>query len=145
MIQIDFGGSVPPQLTNAYMGSSLSYVTKLQEKFQEQRSLDMYDAKDGLALGELLNIKIKAERNLGKGETAGGVRVEKLFKAHAGLKEAGEKWEWFQIMITKVVENALSLGEDVEKKLNQLEAIDGKKIGQVRERVALREPFPEYN
>jgi hypothetical protein len=132
LIQIDFGGRVPAQVTNAYLRSSLAYVTMMQLHFQKRRGLWDWTTEDGRLVGDALCIRTDAEKHRDKGETAAAARVREMFGSYPGLKEAGERFVFLPQLVTAAAENSLSLGSDVRKKLDQLEEADGRKIGQVR-------------
>ena len=130
LIQIDFGGRVPAQVTNSYMSSSLAYVTKMQQHFQKRRGLEVFTAQDGRLVGDALCTRTEAEEHRDKGETAAAARVREMFGSYAGLKEAGGRFVFLPQLVTAAAENSLSLGADVKKRLDQLEEADGRKIGQ---------------
>jgi hypothetical protein len=148
VIQIDFGGSVPAQVTNSYMSSNLGYVTRLQLRFQKRRGLQDWGAEDGGLVGDALCTRTEAEKLRDKGETAAAARVREMFESYAGLKEAGGRFVFLPQLVTAAAENTLSLGADVKKRLDQLGEADGRKIGQVRaasersERRAASEAIP---
>ena len=129
VVQIDFGGVVPAKISNQSMGTALLYVTRMQEHFQATRPLHVWDKEDGKAVGVVVCIKTEAEQRHEKKQTAVEVRVTKLFKKFRGLKEAGERYAWFQPMLTAAAQNILQLGGDVEKGLGALSVEDGEKIG----------------
>jgi hypothetical protein len=132
LIQIDFGGSVPAQLTNSYMSSSLAHVTKLQQHFEKRLGLRNWSAEDGRLVGDAMCTPTDAEKHRDKGETAAAARVRDMFGSYAGLKDAGERFVFLPQLVTAAAENSLSLGADNKKRLDQLEEADGRKIGQVR-------------
>jgi hypothetical protein len=51
VIHPDAGGRVPQSILNSYIGSTLVYVTEIQEYFAERRGMSDYDKADGRALG----------------------------------------------------------------------------------------------
>ena len=130
LIQLDFGGRVPAQVTNSYMSSSLAYVTKMQQHFQKRRGLEVFTAQDGRLVGDALCTRTGAEEHRDKGETAAAARVREMFGSYAGLREAGGRFVFLPQLVTAAAENSLSLGADVKKRLDQLEEADGRKIGQ---------------
>ncbi|GMI24960.1 hypothetical protein TeGR_g7976 [Tetraparma gracilis] len=101
----DAGGSVPTFIFNRYMTRFVSYPTEIQEYFQNLRPLSRWDAKDGRAVGEALLIKVDAESkkvrptHMAREEA----RMRALFAQYRGLKEAGERYEWLEKMLARVV------------------------------------------
>jgi len=106
VIHPDAGGLVPSFIFNRFLGSNLRRVTEIQEYFQAQRGLEDWNADDARAVGEAMCIKTKAEKGPEKGESKVGARMRELFK-QKGLREIGRKHEFFQCMMTRVVENKL--------------------------------------
>ena len=129
VIQIDFGGRVPALVTNLYMKSSLAYVTAVPVHFQALRRLVEFDEEDGKAVGEVLVTKTDAEQHHGKGETRMEARVGVIMENHKGLKELGEKHEWFSALLAKVVANKLRPAGDSKAKLCNMSAKEAKVIG----------------
>jgi hypothetical protein len=129
VIQIDFGGQVPSFVTNLYMKSSLAYVTAVQVHFQALRRLVEFDEEDGKAVGEVLVTKTDAEQHHGKGETRMEARVGVIMENHKGLKELREKYEWFEVLLTKVVANKLRPAGDSRAKLCNMSEKEAKVIG----------------
>jgi hypothetical protein len=72
-------------LTNFYIKSNLARVTELQDSFQRLRPLDMYDEKDGAAVGEAFTIKTKDEKHIMKGERKNQIRVANVAKSHVAI------------------------------------------------------------
>jgi hypothetical protein len=131
-LQLDFGGSLPVSAMNLLVAKNLNRATEVQQTFQSLRGMERWDAEDGHAIGEIMVIRTKAEKHRdihNKGETAIGARVRELFKKYKGLREIGEKHEFFQAMMTRVVENKLRPGGDVGAKLLNLSVLQGVKIG----------------
>ena len=52
-----------------------------------------------------------------------------MFKHYQGLKEAGERWEWLQEMLVKVLENSLRPSAKSGTRLGALLSGDGRIIG----------------
>ncbi|GMI25387.1 hypothetical protein TeGR_g1751, partial [Tetraparma gracilis] len=127
--QPDLGGALPLWLVRTWMGSSLAWVTEIQHYFGGSRGLEEYDAKDGEAVGEVLVTKTDAEQHHGKGETRVEARVRELTKKQKGLKELGQKHEWFEVLLTKIVENKLRPAGDSRAKLCNMSAKEAKVIG----------------
>jgi hypothetical protein len=109
IFQTDAGGSVPTFVANYYASRFLSYPSKIQEKFEKQRHLSDWDEKDGRAVGEALLIKVDAESkkvrptHMAREEA----RMRALFAQYRGLKEAGERYEWLEKMLARVVMNRI--------------------------------------
>ena len=64
VLQLDLGGSLilPKFLMEYFLVSNLKRVTDSQQYFQQLRELKDYDAKDGIAIGEVLMLKSTAEK-----------------------------------------------------------------------------------
>ena len=130
VIRPDFGGSYGfVYLMNSYLNRNLERVTQIQEYFQALRGVEELDADDGRAVGEAMCIKSKAEKNPEKGESKQRARVLALFKQYKGLEEIAEKYEFFQPMMTGVVENKLWMSGDVKSKLCSVSSKEGETIG----------------
>ena len=130
VIHPDFGGPGGfAYFMNLYTASNLSYVTAIQEYFQELRGLEEWDANDARAVGEVLCIKTRAEKHNEKGESKVRARVRELFKKQKALKQIGRKYSFFQSMITRVIENKLRTAGDVKSKLCSVSAKEGREIG----------------
>jgi hypothetical protein len=105
----DFGGRVPAFIMNSMMARFVSYPTEIQTYFETLRPLCSWDEKDGRAVGEALLIKVDAESkrvrpmHLSRQEA----RMRALFPQYRGLKEAGERYEWFEGMLARVLKNKL--------------------------------------
>jgi hypothetical protein len=117
VIQPDFGGNFPGWATKFYVRYNLARVTAIQEHFQGLRGLRELGAEDGVALGSVLTTKSKAEKHHGKGETRVEARVKELMVKQKGLKELGQKHEWFGVLLTKIVANKLRPAGDSKAKL----------------------------
>jgi len=129
VIHPDSGGSIPSFVVNRWMSKSLRKVTEIQEFFQALRGLEEWGADVGRSVGEVMCIKIKAEENHKKRESKVGARVRELFKNIVGLREIAAKYEFFQPMITRVVENRLGGTGAVESKLCNVSVKEGRSIG----------------
>ena len=129
VIHPDAGGSIPSFVANRWMSKSVAKVTEIQEFFQAQRGLEEWDADDARAIGEAMCIKTKAETHLEKGENKQSARMRELFKKYLSLSEMGRMYEFFESMITRVVENKLWTAGDVKSKLCSVSAKEGRKIG----------------
>jgi len=91
VIHPDAGGLVPSFIMTRYLGSSLSYVTEIQEYFLALRGLDEWDADDARAVGEVVCIATMEEQHPEMGENKESVRMRALFKQFKGLEEIAEK------------------------------------------------------
>jgi hypothetical protein len=128
-LQPDAGGSLPLWLIHRKMGATLAWVTTIQTYFVAMRALQDLDAKDGEAVGEVLATKTDAEKHHREGETKGQARVRVLMEKHRGLRELGQKHEWFKALLTKIVENKLRPGGDSKAKLCNMSEKEAKVIG----------------
>jgi len=127
---MDAGGRVPSFVVNAQVGSNLRRITVIQEYFQALRGLEEWDAEDGRSVGEVMCVKTKAERSGRiKGETKVGARVRGMFERYVGLKEAGERWEFLEPLLVRVMQNKLRMGGEVKTKLCSVSAKEGPVVG----------------
>ncbi|GMI38047.1 hypothetical protein TeGR_g2496 [Tetraparma gracilis] len=129
VIQPEISGSVPLWLALSGMGSSLAYVTEIQDYFQALRGLEIWRYEDGEAIGEVLVTKTDAEKQHGKGETRAEARVRAMMEKQKGLKELGQKHEWFEALLAKVVANKLRPAGDSKAKLCNMSAKEANVIG----------------
>jgi hypothetical protein len=129
VIHPDAGGNVPSYVMNLQLAKNLSRVTETREFFQSLRGLHQWDSDDSKAVGEVMVIKTKEEEHRGKGETKVSARMRELFKKYKGLKEIGEKYEFFQDMMTLIVENKLRSAGDVSTRLCNVSKKEGRAIG----------------
>jgi hypothetical protein len=129
IVRPDMGGNVPLWLARSLMGSSLAWVTEIREYFGGLRGLEEYDAKDGEAIGEVLVTKTGAEKHHEKGETRAGARVRAIMEKQKGLRELGEKHEWFKVLLAKVVANKLRPAGDSKAKLCNMSVKEANVIG----------------
>jgi hypothetical protein len=129
LTRVNFGGSVPAWLTNASIAGTLSAVTKLREHHHALRGIEEWDEEDGKATGEILVAKTKEEKHHGKRETRVESRVRELMRKQKGLKELGEKHEWFEVLLKKVVANKLRPAGDSKAKLCNMSAKQANVIG----------------
>ena len=69
IFQLDFGGGlkVPKLLMEYFLLSNLKRVSDSQQYFQQLRELKDYDAKDGIAFGEVFMSKSMAEKEYKRG------------------------------------------------------------------------------
>jgi hypothetical protein len=125
----DSGGALPAWLTSRLMTSNMAYVSEIQETFQSFRGLELWDEKDGAAVGEVMVMRIQEERHREKGETKVGARMRLLFKKYKGLKEIQKKYGFFPGMMTRVVQNKLRSARDVDTKLCNVTSKKGFVIG----------------
>ncbi|GMI29328.1 hypothetical protein TeGR_g216, partial [Tetraparma gracilis] len=127
----DAGGSVPAFIANSLMTRFVSYPTEIQEYFQKVRPLSNWDAKDGRAVGEVLLTKLDAESKKVRPTHLSWeeARMRFLFAHYEGLREAGERWEWLETMLARVVKNKLRPPASVSTRLVDLARADAKAIG----------------
>jgi hypothetical protein len=133
VVRPDAGGSVPAFVANSMMARFVSYPTDIQVYFQNLRRLSVFDEKDGRAVGEALLIKAKEEDT---GVRAADVsweaaRMRVRFTQIRGLREAGERYEWLEGMLARVVKNKLmgGGGGSAAAKVADLTAADGPILG----------------
>jgi hypothetical protein len=129
VIHPDAGGHVPAVIFNRYLSANLAYITEIRNYFQNQRGLQLWDAGDGIAVGEIMVVKSVAEERRKNGETKVGTRMRELFKKDKGLKEIGMKYEFFECMMTRVVQNKLRSAGGVDAKLCNVSVRGGETIG----------------
>jgi hypothetical protein len=129
VIQPEFGGNFPAWATKYYVGYNLARLTVMQVHFQGLIGLREWSAEDGVAVGSILTTKSKAEKHRGEGETRAEARVRDLMVMQKGLKELGEKHEWFEVLLVKVVENKLRPAGDSKTKLCNMSEKQVKVIG----------------
>jgi hypothetical protein len=84
------------------------------------RGLEEWDAKDGEVVGGVLVMK---------GETKVEARLRELMVKQKGLKELGRKYEWFEVLLLKIVENKLRPAGDSKAKLCNMSAKQANIIG----------------
>jgi hypothetical protein len=108
---------------------NLALTSKIREHFIALRGIGEWDADDGEAVGELLVMKSDAEKHLGKGETRAEARLREKTENHKGLKELGERYEWFKVLLTKIVENKLRPAGDSKAKLCNMSEKEARVIG----------------
>jgi hypothetical protein len=107
MVRTDAGGSLPAWVMNLVMGKTLARVIQTQEFFQSGRGLAEWSEEDGRCTGEFCLMKTKEEKHHGAGATEVEARVGAMMEAHKGLRELGEEWEWFKVLLAKLVVNKL--------------------------------------
>jgi hypothetical protein len=129
VIHPDAGGAIPPWAMNLVIGKSLARVIQPQVYFQAGRGLAEWMEEDGRCTGEFCLMKTKEETLHGKGETAVEARVGGLMTKHKGLKELGETHEWFEVLLTKIVENKLRPAGDSKAKLCKMSVKEASVIG----------------
>jgi len=106
VINPDIGGSVPVWILNRHVKRNLAVVSNIQEYFQGLRKLAEWDERDGKAVGETPS-----------------------FERMRGLREARDKWEWFEPMLTRVQEGKLRPASDCKSALVNLSAREGATVG----------------
>jgi hypothetical protein len=129
VIHPDAGGSVPAWVMNLVIGKSLARVIQTQEYFQAGRRLAEWMEEDGRCTGEFCLMKTKEEKQYGKGETMVEARVGAMMMNHKGLRELGEKHEWFEVLLAKVVANKLRPAGDSKTKLCNMSVKQANIIG----------------
>jgi hypothetical protein len=109
VVRPDFGGRVPATIVNRYMAQFVSYPTEIQEYYQKVRPISTWDEKDGRAVGEALLIKVDAESKKARPSHLSWeeARMRALFAHYRGLKEAGERYKWFEGMLARVLKNRI--------------------------------------
>jgi hypothetical protein len=127
--QLDMGGRVPVWVMNFYVVKNLSLTYRIKAHFQGLRVLEEFDWRDAEAMADMLMVKTDAETHHRKGETMVEARVREMMKKQKGLKELGEKHEWFEVLLAKVVENKLRPAKDSKTKLSNMSAKEAKVIG----------------
>ncbi|GMI30415.1 hypothetical protein TeGR_g15014 [Tetraparma gracilis] len=129
VIHPDSGGVIPAIVMRQIMGSNLEHVSHARRHLQSLRGLEDWDAKDGEAIGEVLVTKTDAEEHHGKGETKVEARVRETMEKQKGLKELGQKHEWFKVLLAKVVANKLRPAGDSKAKLCNMSVKEANVIG----------------
>ncbi|GMI41589.1 hypothetical protein TeGR_g9423, partial [Tetraparma gracilis] len=116
--------------TKAKIARALSdNISNVRNHFQEQRGLEDWDEKDGEAVGDVLVTKTDTEKHPDKGETRVEARVKELMEKQKGLKELGQKHEWFKVLLAKVVANKLRPAGDSKAKLCNMSVKEANVIG----------------
>jgi hypothetical protein len=101
----DFGGALPPGITNFFMAGHLSHASQTQRNFQSLRRLAVWGAEDGRIIGDALVITgSKADKE---------AHVREMFDRYAGLQDAAKKYEFFLAMVIQVVRNKLRIATSV--------------------------------
>jgi len=129
VIHPDAGGHVPSFIMKRYLGSSLSYVTEIQEYFQALRGLEEWDADDARAVGEVMCIETTTEKYPEKGENKQSARMRELFKKYQGLDDVGRKYHFFEGLMARVVRSTLKPAGAVKSKLSDVSLKEGDTIG----------------
>jgi hypothetical protein len=129
VIQPDFGGFMPVWAMKFYIRSNLEELMEIKTHFQSVRGLADWDEEDGKATGEILVAKMKEEKHHGKRETKVEARMRELMGKQKGLKELGEKHEWFEVLLKKIVKNKLRPAGDSKAKLCNMSAKEANVIG----------------
>jgi hypothetical protein len=132
VIQPDWGGRVGKNLawlSVRSVASNLARITQIQVHFLGLRGLDTWDEKDGEATAEVLMAKTKEEKLHGHGESSVEARMKELMGKQKGLEELGEKHEWFEALLTKIVENELRPAGDSKAKLCNMSKKEANIIG----------------
>ena len=129
LIHPDWGGAMSPVLTNLYSNRNLSRVTEVQQYFAGLRRLEVYDEKDGVAVGENFMLRIKEERDTMSAERKHQTRVATVVNNHAGLKEFVAKYSWFPSLVEAMLSNWLRDPRKVQSKVDNLSKKEATKIG----------------
>jgi hypothetical protein len=133
IVRPDAGGSIPAFVANRWMALFVSVPVRIQEKFQVLRPLSIWDAKDGRAVGEALLIKTEEEDASVRAADVPweAARMRVRFAQIRGLREAGERYEWLEGMLARVVKNKLmgGGGGSAAAKVADLTAADGPSLG----------------
>jgi hypothetical protein len=127
--QLDMGGRVPVWVMNFYVTMNLSLTYRVQSFFQGKRGLRDWREEDGKATAEILMVETKEEKHHGKGGTRVEARVRGVMGKHEGLKELGQKHEWFKVLLTKIVENKLRPAGDSKAKLCNMSVTEANVVG----------------
>jgi hypothetical protein len=108
---------------------NLTLTSRIHEHFMALRGLDEWDAEDGEAVGDVLVTKMDAEKHHEKVETRVEARVRATMEKQKGLKELGEKHEWIEVLLAKVVANKLRPAGESKGNLCNMSAKEAKVIG----------------
>jgi hypothetical protein len=127
--QTDVGGRVPVAVMNRTLLRNLALTSRIREHFLSLRGAGGWDEEDGEAIGEVLVTKTDTEKHHAKGETKVEARVRELMGKHKGLRELGQKHEWFEVLLTKVVANKLKPAGDSKAKLCNMSEKEANLIG----------------
>jgi len=109
--------------------ATLDITFQIKLHFQEVRSLKQFTVEDGVALGELMSVRVAAERHVRRGETFAKLRVNEMFRHHAALKEARGKYPFLEDMMETLVLNELRPPHYIPSKLCNLSPKGGALIG----------------
>jgi hypothetical protein len=114
---------------NHYVVKNLSLTYRIWSHFQARKGLGDWGEDDGKSTAEILVVKTDEEKQHGKGETNVEARVRAMMETHAGLKELGEKYEWFEALLAKVIANKLRPAGDSKAKLCNMSVKEARVIG----------------
>jgi len=123
VLQIDFGGSLPTWLTNAYVGSSLRRLTAIQEYFLELRKMEDYAADDGKALG------VRLMHPGGEKGKKPWQKVRDVVGTYRSLKKLSVEYDWLVGFLEEVVRGRWVTSGSVSTKLECLSEKEARKIG----------------
>jgi hypothetical protein len=121
--QLDLGGSVPVWVMNYYVVMNLSLTFKMQNYFQELRTLQEYDKFDGAAIGTRL-MHPGGLKNLKRWE-----QVADIVRKHAGLREMAKTYPWLEDFLREAVRGSLAFASSVDTRLDCLTKAEARKIG----------------
>lgn len=124
VVHPDFKGKLPSFLVNRAMTSILSYVSEIEQHFQEKRKLDELDDYDGRALGARLMHPDEKKHNRRPWE-----KVREIVRRHEGLREVEKEYNWLVPFLEHAVRGKLALAATVETKLDCLSEMEARRIG----------------
>ena len=129
VMRVDPGGSIPEWVKNHQGRNMLAMMSRIQETFQQTRTLNEYTEADGRCAGAMLCVKTELEKHHEHGESRIAARVRDVFSKYDGLAQIDERYPFFSGMLVRVVENKLRVQASVTTKLCNLSLKDGGKVG----------------
>ena len=127
--QTDVGGQVSVAIMNRALHRNIALTFRIRERFQALRGLSEWREEDGEATAEILVARTEAEKHHEKGVTRVEARVREVMEKQKGLRELGEKHEWFAALLTKLVANKLRPAGDCKTKLCNISLRQANMIG----------------
>jgi hypothetical protein len=130
--QLDFktrSGMEPEELRRPL---TVRAVSQVQRYFQHLRPLEDMDAEDGDAMGIMLIDSIdafKKNNSSGTMSALGKLALTVMMEKNAALRGLHRDFAWFSPVLIKVLENKPAPASTVGKRLEELTAADGGKIG----------------
>jgi hypothetical protein len=111
--------------------SSLMISTRLTHHFQGVRRLETLDEDDGIEIGEMFMVQTSEEKHREtKFETLGDVRARVVLREHDGLQQLEDDGlVFFRPMMSKVIENRLTVPSPVSAQLCNTTEKDGGTMG----------------